>query len=255
MKNSVGIKILYIVTLLIALCIGFFAARALMKPPDEEGQEAGGTEAPIPSVETPLSDAVVPPSAATVSLPLPSSRLEDKPSAQLDVPSYNQMELGYPLGCEIISLAMMIDYSASTPLELDSFVAEMPRDNDPAKGYRGDPASTSYGWTILPGALAPLTEKYLGSAVDMSACELSDLKLQLASGAPVLVWVKGLGWAVHCVCLTGYDAEGFYYNDPANGGKDVFIAYEEFDAIWNDPIYDKVLGTNLPVRNALSYEV
>ena len=155
------------------------------------------------------------------------------------------------MGCEITALAMLINYTVKA--ELDVLAAEMPRAENPYEGFRGDPASTNYGWTIFPPALIEMTEKYLGSAVDMSGCEPDDLKEKLAEGKPVMVWIRGLGWPVHALCLTGYDQDGFYYNDPATGEKDVFIEYEEFYFIWSDPIIDNYLRITFSPKIAMSY--
>ena len=172
-------------------------------------------------------------------------------TVRLDVPSYDQRALGYPLGCEMIALTMLMNYVID--IDADTLVAEMPRADNPYEGFRGDPASTSRGWTIFPPALAAMTEKYLGSYHDMSGCELPDLKEKLNANRPVMVWVNGLGWSVHALCLTGYDRTGFYYNDPWTGKKDTFIDFEEFYSIWNKPIYDSVLDISYDPRIALSY--
>ena len=169
----------------------------------------------------------------------------------LDVPSYNQMTLGYPLGCEVVSLAMMMNYEHD--VSVHDIAAELPRADHPDEGFRGDPASSTRGWTIFPPALSGLMHKYLGNAYDMSNLEIQDLREQLNKNIPILVWVSGLGWPVHALCLTGYDENGFYYNDPATGAKDMPISYDDFYAIWNKPIYDRVLDITYDPRKALSY--
>ena len=169
----------------------------------------------------------------------------------LDVPSYDQRALGYPLGCEMVSLAMMMNYA--TEVSVHDLVEEMPRADHPDEGFRGDPASSSRGWTIFPPALSGLMVKYLGNSYDMSSLEMYDLKFQLNTNTPILVWVSGLGWAVHALCLTGYDDSGFFYNDPWTGEKDAFIIYGDFYEIWNKPIYDSVLDLTYSPRKALSY--
>jgi len=169
----------------------------------------------------------------------------------LDVPSYNQLELGYPLGCELVALAMMMNYSHD--VDISELYAEFPRSDNPYEGFRGDPASSSHGWTIFPSALAELMNKHMGSSYDMSDLEMDDLKEQLNTNTPIVVWVNGLGWPVHALCLTGYDKNGFYYNDPATGEGNVFITYDGFYEIWNRPIYDSVLNLTYSPKIALSY--
>lgn len=168
----------------------------------------------------------------------------------LDVPLFNQRELGYPTGCEIVSLGMMINYI--TDVDVDTLVSKMPRSFDPNDGFRGNPA-TKGGFTIFPSALLDLTAEYLGSSQDMSGCSTDDLKDKLSSNKPVVVWVNGLGFNVHAICLTGYDERGFYYNDPWTGRKDKFITYGSFNSIWGKSIYDANLNKNYPPRKALSF--
>jgi len=172
-------------------------------------------------------------------------------SVLLDVPAFNQRELGYLSGCEIVSLGMMINYTVN--VDINTLVSEMPRSHDPNIGFRGDPTSLEGGFTIFPPALMELTDKYLSQAMDMTGCSMDDLKNQLNSECPIVVWVNGLGFNVHAVCLTGYNGEGFFYNDPWYGSKNTFISNDKFYAIWNNPIYDELNFIPYPVRQALSY--
>ena len=172
-------------------------------------------------------------------------------SVRLDVPSYNQTESGYPLGCELVSLAMMMNYE--TEVDINDLYNDLPRADNPYEGFRGDPASSTRGWTIFPPALSGMMIKYLGSSYDMSNLEMEDLREQLNTNTPILVWIRGLGWPVHALCLSGYDESGFFYNDPWTGEKDVFITYDDFYEIWNEPIYDSVLNLTYTPRKALSY--
>jgi hypothetical protein len=130
----------------------------------------------------------------------------------------------------------------------------MPKADNPYDGFRGEPGSpTVGGWTIFPTALSEMMVKYLGSCHDMSGYRKADLKEKLNSNKPILAWVVGLGWSVHAICLTGYNADGFYYNDPWTGEKDVFIEYDEFYEIWNKPLYDRTLDQTYEPRIAMSY--
>ncbi|MCL2461215.1 MAG: C39 family peptidase [Defluviitaleaceae bacterium] len=172
-------------------------------------------------------------------------------SVLLDVPSYNQQTLGYYAGCEIVSFAMMVNYTVSVPV--DELVAEMPRSYDPNLGFVGDVRSAANGFSIFPQALLGLAGEYLGTGYDMSGCEMDDLKDQLSEGAPVVVWISGWGFVVHALCLTGYDGKGFYYNDPWTGQKDVFVTYDNFYSVWNKPTRNA--GNIYSPRMALSYVV
>jgi len=172
-------------------------------------------------------------------------------SVLLDVPSYNQQTLGYFTGCEIVSLGMMINFQKE--VDTATLVSKMPLSNDPNIGFVGNPKSKN-GFTIFPTALKELTEEYMGNAKDMTGCEISDLKEHINDGHPIVVWVNGLGFNVHAICLTGYTREGFYYNDPWTGMKSSFISYEKFYSIWDKPIENRKSKVAYPTRLSLSYE-
>jgi uncharacterized protein YvpB len=174
-----------------------------------------------------------------------------KESVLLDVAAFSQRELGLPTGCEIVALAMVIDFMG-IEVDVDALVAKKPLSQNPYEGFRGNPA-TAGGFTIFPSALMGITEEYLGSAHDMSGYTVNELKMKLSEDKPVVAWVNGLGWNVHAVTLTGYDGGGFYYNDPWTGAKDVFIAFDEFYRIWNNPIRDNILNRTSSPRKALSF--
>ena len=173
-----------------------------------------------------------------------------RPYVLLDVPAFNQRLLGYPTGCEIVSLGMMINYCID--IDIETMVSQMPLSDNPEEGFVGNPKSTA-GFTIFPPALTSLLEPHLGSSYDMSGCSVKELKNQLNLGIPIVVWINGLGFNVHAVCLTGYDENGFYYNDPWTGVKNAFITYDDFYSIWDKPIFNKTSNTYYPSRKALSY--
>ena len=172
-------------------------------------------------------------------------------SVLLSIPALDQRELGYPLGCEMVALTMLMNYV--TDVSVHTLVDEMPRADHPDQGFRGEPSSSTRGWTIFPPALEDMMVRHIGTYFDMSGYGMTELQAQLNRNAPVMVWVKGLGWAVHSLCLTGYDKNGFYYNDPWTGVGNTFITYNDFYAIWNEPITDGVLGLTYDPRKAMSY--
>ncbi|MDR2648159.1 MAG: C39 family peptidase [Clostridiales bacterium] len=106
----------------------------------------------------------------------------------------------------------------------------MPRSSDPDLGFSGNPASGG-GFTIFPSAMMGLVNDYVGNPIDMTGSSIDDLKLKLSSDCPIVVWVAGLGFNVHAICLTGYDENGVYYNDPWTGVKNEFITYGKFLSI------------------------
>jgi len=264
MKKNTGITIIFVCSLFSALAIGFLAGRMALSVQNEpEPKEAVSiasaepdvTSVPLPAPTPASTPASTPPSTLPPSPP-PTETADVAPIETIstevlwDVPSHNQVALGYNYGCEIVALAMMINYTDIT-VPVATLVDEMPRAQDPREGFRGNLRDS--GWTIFPQALSALTTKYLGSAEDMSGCEMEDLKEKLKNETLAVVWVNGLGWPVHALCLSGYNENGFYYNDPATGEKDVFITYDDFYAIWNKQIYDSVLNMYFGPKIALSY--
>ena len=173
------------------------------------------------------------------------------PEILLNVPSFNQQALGLPTGCEIVALAMVV--AMYSDADVFALIEEMPRNYDPMLGFRGDPF-TRGGFTILPPALMELTERHIGSAVDMTGASVQEVQAQLARGRPVLTWLRGMfGFTVHVITLTGFNEYGFFYNDPWLGGVNEFITYEDFLSMWDDPIRDLRLNRVYPPRIALSY--
>ena len=171
-------------------------------------------------------------------------------SVYLDVPIFNQRYLGYPTGCETVALAMMMNYTVDVCVH--TLFAQIPYNRNPRLGFRGDP-TTPNGFTILPQALEAVTKKHMGSVHNMTGGTIDDLKAKLYANAPVVVWIVGFGWNVHALCLTGFNQHGFFYNDPWTGVKDDFITYDEFFAMWNTSIRDRLLNVNYSPRKALSY--
>ena len=252
---------------LLALFLGYFLTSTLESSTKDNSETKPVVTVTVPkptvtvTVPKPTVTVTVPKPTVTIAVPKPTvtvavletpipQALPIEDSIQLDVPLLNQQTLGYMSGCEIVSLGMLINYE--TKVDIETLVSQMPRSTDPTKGFRGDVKSRR-GFTVLPMALTELTAEYLGAGKDMTGCTVQDLKRQLGSNRPIVIWVNGLGFNVHAICLTGYDQDGFFYNDPWPGNKDVFITYNDFYKIWNNPIYDKQLGISYPVRLALSY--
>ncbi len=139
-----------------------------------------------------------------------------------------------PTGCEITSWTMMAAY-ADVKINKIQAANIMPSSPDPDQGFVGSPYSSSGGSLVIyPKGLASITKKYFGSFEDMTGCSLEKLKEKLWDKHLVLLWVTRLdGFGSHTVALTGYDDEGFYYNDPwtGDGAK---ISNEELNIIWGE---------------------
>jgi uncharacterized protein YjdB/uncharacterized protein YvpB len=143
-----------------------------------------------------------------------------KITARLNVQLLNQLP-NYPTGCEAASTAMMIRYAGHN-VSVDDIVNRMPYSSNPDQGFVGNPRTWS-GYTIFPPALLGVVRSYTGSAVNLTGASLNTFKDYLNADKPVVCWIQ-TGSGLHCVCITGYDRQNFYYNDPY-GRKDVPVSY------------------------------
>lgn len=150
---------------------------------------------------------------------------------RLNVPLISQLpEL--PTGCEMTATTMMLQY-AGVNIDKLQFAAAVPRTDDPNTGFVGNPESdVGVGLYVYPQGLLGTVRRYLPTAVNLSGSSLTQLKAQLASRKPVVVWVTGLdGFASHTVTLTGFDAHELTYNDPWTG-RTAVISNQAFETIW-----------------------
>lgn len=187
----------------------------------------------------------------------------------MDAPFIDQREK-YPTGCESVSAVMALQY-LGMEITPEGFIdSYLPRGNapyidgegelvgcDPRKAFPGDPYSHQ-GW----GCYAPVIEEAIhqaGEGFGISAAARTGESLEVlcrdyvAEGIPVLLWVsigmapvsQGDTWRIegsqeyftwlqplHCMLLTGWDEENYYFNDPMAGKNipysraDVRAAYE-----------------------------
>ncbi len=137
-----------------------------------------------------------------------------------------------PTGCEITSWAMMASYAG---VDMNKIRAAnlMPTSSDPNQGFVGSPYSSGGdSLVVYPGGLKSITEKYLSSFVDMTKCSLDDLREKLWEKCLVLIWVTRLdGFDSHTVALTGFDSEGFFFNDPWTG-EESWLSDGELTELW-----------------------
>lgn len=196
-------------------------------------------------------------------------------SVLLDSPSIKQ----YPElvdGCEVTSLAMLLQYLGVNKSKLD-LAYEMPKDpsplrygdngnivawGDPNVGFVGDVTGKSRGFGIYHAGLLPLMRLYVREAIDMTGSSFDQLERQVAAGYPVIVWSTidfsipetWVTWespngpvrttfAEHTVLLVGYDDANVYVNNPATGKKNEAIDKDQFIKSW------KAMG-----QQALSYK-
>lgn len=171
----------------------------------------------------------------------PESALLLPDAVQLDVENIAQNpEL--PNGCEITSAAIVLNYlgiaADKVTLAEEYLPLHIPYwEADPEVEFMGSPAD-ELSFYCLPGAVTTAVNAYLddqGSAyraLDVTGADESELRMYLAQGTPVLVWTTRAfteplynytftladgSWPyanAHCLVLTGYDADNYYFADP-----------------------------------------
>lgn len=174
---------------------------------------------------------------------------------KLNVPYISQVGL-LPTGCEIVSAMMLMKYwgvSVST----DTFLSQTKQDNlfmkngrltgpSPDEAFVGNPHSSS-GFGCFPPVIVDALRKSMPSqfrVTNTTGTSLDTLaKAYLPKGQPVLIWAtmnmaapyNGRSWVVastgktftwpareHCLVLVGYDANGYWLNDPYQGNGVVY---------------------------------
>ncbi|RSD27889.1 hypothetical protein EJA10_08705 [Mesobacillus subterraneus] len=184
----------------------------------------------------------------------------------LDAPVIWQMpEL--PRGCEVTSLAMMLQYKGleADKLKLAEEVKKNPAEfrlndgkiyfGDPNEGFVGNMYTyTQPGLGVYHKPIAELAEKYLpGKIKDLTGAEFQELKIHLSDSRPVWViinteyrwlddsffqtWYTPNGAVKvttkeHSVLITGYDKGFVYFNDPLTGEKNKKAPLPDFVEAW-----------------------
>ncbi|TDQ38791.1 C39 family peptidase [Aureibacillus halotolerans] len=184
----------------------------------------------------------------------------------LDVPIIRQYpEL--PRGCEVTSLAMLLQYESINvdKLELAQAVA---KDTTPYKkingqthfgnphvGFVGSMTDLSQpGFGVYQGPIHDLAEVYApGKTVNLTGSTFSNLLAYVGKGHPVWVitnvtfdelpasefttWQTASGpftttYREHSVVITGYSSHYVYVNDPIDGQKNKKLPLEPFRNAW-----------------------
>ena len=187
------------------------------------------------------------------------------------VPFIDQMEQGYPTGCEAVSATMVARF-AGYNIDVSKIVDRMPKDTqgkrielnsnneevyiaeDPFRYFVGDPLKTSqegsYGCYSGPVITALNNNGIL--CINLSGESIETIYSYIAKGRPVIVWctldakdlIEGDTWQFpdgrgeykeligeHCAVLIGYDDENVYLNDPI-AGKNVSQPRDKFENNW-----------------------
>lgn len=189
-----------------------------------------------------------------------------KESVLIDAPAIWQMpEL--PRGCEVTSLAMLLQYKGISvdKLALAKEIKKNPAEYKLANGniYFGDPNEgfvgnmytySEPGLGVYHKPIAELAEKYLpGKIKDLTGADFLELKVHLSDSRPVWIiinteykkiddsffqtWYTPKGAVSvttkeHSVLVTGYDKEYVYFNDPLTGEKNKKAPMQDFTEAW-----------------------
>ncbi|HDR7783040.1 C39 family peptidase [Bacillus sp. FSL M8-0063] len=165
-------------------------------------------------------------------------------------------------GCEVTSLAMMLQYAGITvdKMKLANEIKKVDFMND---GVRGNPNEgfvgniytfSESGYGVYHGPLFQLAKKYLpNKAVDLTGKSIEELYKSVKSGQPVVMitnakfapldedefttWETNSGdvsitYNEHCVVLIGYDEEFVYIRDPLEDSLDVKVPRGKFEKAW-----------------------
>ncbi|MGG0303407.1 C39 family peptidase [Bacillus albus] len=165
-------------------------------------------------------------------------------------------------GCEVTSLAMLLQYAGvkADKMKLANEIKKVDFMND---GVRGNPNEgfvgniytfSESGYGVYHGPLFQLAKKYLpNKAVDLTGKNIEELYKSVKAGQPVVMitnatfapldedefttWETNSGdvsitYNEHCVVLIGYDKEFVYIRDPLSDSLDVKVSRESFEQAW-----------------------
>lgn len=168
--------------------------------------------------------------------PLPTNASEDGLPASYQISGVVGHAQSHMLSCEARAAA---DWAAfyGVSVSENTIQSALPVSDNPDAGFVGNVNGT---WGQIPpndygvhaGPIASVLNNYGASANASKGVSLSELRRQIASGNPVLVWVVGAVWGgspvsytasdgstttvayyEHVVILTGYDETGFTFVD------------------------------------------
>lgn len=165
-------------------------------------------------------------------------------------------------GCEVTSLAMMLQYAGIT-VDKMKLANEIKKVDFMKDGVRGNPNEgfvgniytfSESGYGVYHGPLFQLAKKYLpNKAVDLTGKSIEELYKSVKAGQPVVMitnatfapldedefttWETNSGdvsitYNEHCVVLVGYDKEFVYIRDPLSDSLDVKVPRENFEKAW-----------------------
>lgn len=165
-------------------------------------------------------------------------------------------------GCEVTSLAMMLQYAGVSvdKMTLADEIEKVPFSNNgvrgnPNEGFVGDIYTFSEsGYGVYHEPLFQLANKYLPNrAVDLTGKNINEIYKAVKEGESVVMitnatyaplgedefdtWETDAGnvsitYNEHCVLLIGYDKESVYIHDPLSDTPNVSVPRENFEQAW-----------------------
>lgn len=152
----------------------------------------------------------------------------------------------YPTGCEIVSLAMALQYITGKTVSIDTLIDDylLTNDHDFITGFMGDPRRIDGGGCFPPVIVACANKFFADNHLNLTAADASGITLDtlcetIDAGFPVLMWTtmyleepqltshiiedgaKTYQWYIseHCVLVKGYDTDKnvLVVNDPLAG--------------------------------------
>ncbi len=172
----------------------------------------------------------------------------------------------YTISCESRSA---VDWAAFWGASIDEteFLEALPRSDNPDAGYVGQPNDPwgnipPLGYGVHAGPVAALLREYGLTASAQSDLSWDDLRTEIATGRPVIVWVVGQMWAgqahsytaedgsttevvyfEHTMILTGYSASTVQVVDAYSGWTQTY-SVDAFLASWEVLGNMAILGDN-----------
>ncbi|MGH0598870.1 C39 family peptidase [Bacillus mycoides] len=165
-------------------------------------------------------------------------------------------------GCEVTSLAMMLQY-AGVSIDKMKLASDIKKVDFLDDGVRGNPNEgfvgniytfSESGYGVYHGPLFQLAKKYLpNEAIDLTGKSIEEIYKSVKSGQPVVmitnatyapldeeeftIWETNGGdvsitYNEHCVVLIGYDKESVYIRDPLNESPNISVSREDFEKAW-----------------------
>ena len=165
-------------------------------------------------------------------------------------------------GCEVTSLAMMLQYAGVSvdKMTLADEIQKVAFSND---GVRGNPHEgfvgniytfSESGYGVYHEPLFQLASQYLPNcAVDLTGENINQIYKTIKEGTPVVMitnatyapldedefdtWETDSGnvsitYNEHCILLVGYDKDSVYIHDPLSDTSSVSVPREDFEQAW-----------------------